>query len=321
MKHLKTLDLIIDVARTGSIRRTAERLNIAPSALTRRIQDFEFELGTPVFERVPQGMRPNAAGELVIRHALDQASDLERLRSRIADLSGVRRGHVSIACSQAFADNFMPDEIAAYRARHPLVSFTLHARDHAHAVSALVAYEADLALILQPPPAPELRALHSCDEPLCALMGADHPLAGPGPVRLRDCLRFPIAMPDRSLAIRHLLDAAVVRRSLAVQVAVESGSLEFLRNFVRREHVVSFQVPSGIPADDAGLRARPLDERDLAPTRIVLAQLRGRSLSVATAKFADQVSNSLDRRQGPAPKTSAPPGAAALLLNPTEPPM
>ena len=69
MRHLRTLGLISDVARSGSIRRTAERLNITPSALTRQIQDFEQELGTPIFERLPHGMRLNTAGELVVRHA------------------------------------------------------------------------------------------------------------------------------------------------------------------------------------------------------------------------------------------------------------
>lgn len=303
MKHLRTLELILDVARSGSVRKTAERLAITPSALTRKIQDFEWELGTPIFERVPQGMRLNTAGELVVRHARGQRADFERVRSQIADLSGMRRGHVAIACSQAFADNVMPDEIADYRAQHPLVSFTLQVRDHAHAVQALAEYEADLALVLQPPPAPELRVLHSIAQPLCALMGEGHPLAAQrGTVRLRDCLRHPLAMPDRGLAIRHLLDAAIVRAGLPVEVAVESGSLEFLRNYARRNQAVSFQVPAGIPTEARGLVARPIDERDMARPELVLGQLRGRALSVAAAKFADQIMRNMERqREAPLP--------------------
>lgn len=298
MKHLRTLTYISDVARSGSIRRTAERLHIAPSALTRKIQDFEQELGTPIFERVAQGMRLNPAGELVVRHVRDQVSDLDRVRLQIADLVGVRRGHIAVACSQAFADNVMPDEIQAYRASHPLVSFTVQVRDHTHAVAALIAYDADVALILQPPPAPELHILLSCQQPICVLMGAGHPLAGTGPVRLRECLQFPVAMPDHSLAIRHLLDAAIVRAGLPMSVAIESGSLEFLRNYVRREDVVSFQIPSGIPADRAGLVAREVDARDLAPAQVVLGHLRGRRLSIAAAKFVDQVARNLHERYG-----------------------
>jgi len=298
MRHLRTLVCIADVAKSGSIRKSAERLNLTPSALTRKIQDFEEELGMPIFERLAHGMRLNAAGELVVRHLRSQVSDFERVRSQIADLSGVRRGHVAVACSQAFAHAIMPVEIEAYRARYPLVTFMLQVRDHAHAITALTSFEADLALIVQPPPAPELQVLLAYRQPLCALMSADHPLADVVPVRLRDCLRFPIAMPDRSLAIRHLLDAAIVRASLPVRVAVESGSLEFLRNYARREQVISFQILPGIPIIGSGLVARDIDERDLAPTQVILGQMRGRSLSIAAAKFVDQIASSLQERHG-----------------------
>lgn len=298
MKHLRTLDCIADVARSGSIRKSAERLAITPSALTRKIQDFEEELGTTLFERLPNGMRLNAAGELVIRHVRDQVSDFNRVRSQIADLSGVRRGHVAIACSQAFAHELVPDEIERYRAQHPLVSFTVLVRDHVHAVNALTAFEADIALILQPPPAVELYPFLALRQPVCAMMGADHPLAGDGPVRLRECFRYPIAMPDRSLSIRHLLDGAIARSTLSMQIAVESGSFEVLRNYVHRENVISFQIRAGIPSDGSRVIAREIDARDLAPAQVVLGQLRGRSLSVAVSKFVDQISKSLHARYG-----------------------
>ncbi len=109
MRHLSTLSFITDVARSGSIRKTAERLHITPSALTRKIQDFEEELGTPLFERTARGMQLNAAGALLVQHARSQAADLDRVRAQIADLSGLRRGHVALVCSQAFIDSVIPD--------------------------------------------------------------------------------------------------------------------------------------------------------------------------------------------------------------------
>lgn len=301
MKHLKTLQCIGDIARSGSIRKSAERLAITPSALTRKIQDFEHELGTPIFERLPSGMRLNPAGELVLRHIRDQMSDFERIKSQIADLSGVRRGHVAVACSQAFAHDLIPGEIEAYRAQHPLVSFNVLVRDHSHAVEALLAFEADIALVLQPPPAPEVQPLLVLRQPLCAMMSAAHPLAqSGGPVRLRDCLRYPVAMPGTSLAIRHLLQGALVRASLPLQIAIESDSFEVLRSYAEREHVVSFQIRGGIPVRGGNLVARELDERDLPQAQLVLAQLRGRSLSVATSKFVNQISGTLHSRYGEA---------------------
>lgn len=122
MRHTRALNVVVEVARSGSIRRAVERLNIAPSALTRQIQDIEHELGTPLFERLSSGMRLNAAGELLVRHIKDQLADLERVRSQIADLTGVRRGHVTIACSQAFLTRFIQKSRLTVRASLRLAS-------------------------------------------------------------------------------------------------------------------------------------------------------------------------------------------------------
>ena len=142
----------------------------------------------------------------------------------------------------------------------------MQVRDHVQAVAALTAFEADLALVLQPPPSADLHVLYSCRQPLCALMRAGHPLdREAGPVRLRDCLAHTMALPDRSLAIRLHLEQALARRGRAARGRwSSSSSLEFLRNLVLREEAVSLQVPSGIP-DDPRLASRPIDARDLDP--------------------------------------------------------
>ena len=61
------LYLILDtVARAGSIRKAAERLRIASTALNRTILNVEKDLGTPLFERLARGVRLTAAGEVLI---------------------------------------------------------------------------------------------------------------------------------------------------------------------------------------------------------------------------------------------------------------
>jgi DNA-binding transcriptional LysR family regulator len=289
MKHMRSLTSIAEVAKCGSIRRAAERLNITPSALTRQIQDLEHELGTPLFERLASGMRLNAAGELLVRHIKDQIADLERVRSQIADLSGVRRGHVTLACSQAFVTKLIPEEIETYRSQFPEVRFAVKVRDHALGVAALDAMDADLALLLQPPHSAELQVLQICRTQLCALMRATHPLSRErGPVRLRDCLAYPTALPDHTLATRHHIEQSLARRGMPLEPTIESGSIEFLRNVVLRENALSLQSPSGIP-DDPNLVTRPIDARDLPLMTLLLAQKRGRVLSIAAAKFAHQL--------------------------------
>ena len=69
MKHLRVLNYVDEVARSGSIRKAADRLNVTASAVNRRIADLEDELGAALFDRQPRGVRLTAAGEVFLDEA------------------------------------------------------------------------------------------------------------------------------------------------------------------------------------------------------------------------------------------------------------
>src|ERR1700748_1024706 len=123
MRHLRFLRYVDEVARAGSIRRAAEQLHVTASAVNRRIMDLEEELGAPLFERRPRGVRLTAAGEVFVNYLRQQVSEVERMKAHIAYLKGMRRGTVRIACSQALALEFLPRQIGEFRKRHSFVSF------------------------------------------------------------------------------------------------------------------------------------------------------------------------------------------------------
>lgn len=295
MRHLATYRYIDEVSKIGSIRKAAETLHITPSALNRRIQAFEDELGAQVFERLPRGVRLNTVGELLIHHIRSQMSDLERLKSRIADLEGMRRGHVSIACSQALLPYFLPRQIAVYRRAHPQVTFSVLPRDRAAAEQELTSYSCDLALVFEPVHLAEFQTLAAVRQPVHAVMAPAHPLADRASIRLRDCQRYPLCLPTAPYGVRQLLEQAAGRRGEALKPMVESDSFEFLRHYAMAEGVMAFQIPIGLqpPRTEADLVSRPVDARDVPAGVLLLGQLRHRALPVASARFADQLITAL----------------------------
>lgn len=295
MRHLLALRYIDAIVRAGSIRKAAHSLSITSTALNRRILSMEQELGAPIFERLPRGVRLSAAGEILIHHARAQIADMERVKSQISDLTGMRRGHVSIACSQAALPVFLPEQIARYRREHAAVTFSVLRRDREAAEQALVDHTADLALVFEPIRFAEFSTLIAVHQPIHVLMSKGHPLAKHKAVRLRDCLRYPIAMPSHLYGVRSVLDKAMLRTSVKLRPAIETDSFEFLRHYARQEQTISFQIPIGIsagkkPTDDI---SRPIDERDVPPGTLYLGQLRGRALPVAASRFAEQLSSTL----------------------------
>ena len=295
MRHLKLLTHVVEVARVGSIRKAAEHLNLTPSAMNRRIQDLETEVGTPLFERRPRGVKLTTAGEMFVRYARSQIADADRMKSQVEDLRGLRRGPVQIACSQALALDYIASRVAGFQKKHPKVTFDLKVMDHERALAALAAYEVDLALVYRPAMWPSLRVIASIPQRLSVIVRADHPLAGKKTVRLSDCAEYPAALPDRTLGGRQILDEVTTRRELRLNMQAESNSFEMLRGLVHRCGMITFQIEIGAPSGDLGfgLTGRPIDTRDVPTADLVLCQLRGRGLSVAAATFAELLAKSM----------------------------
>ncbi|MDB5799232.1 MAG: LysR family transcriptional regulator [Rhodocyclales bacterium] len=295
LHYLRIFSYIDAIARSGSIRKAAESLYITASALDRRLQDLEEDMGAELFERHARGMRATAAGELFLQHARAQQADFDRLRGDIAQLKGMHRGKVSIAASQALAFSLFPQVIAQFRASNPGISFSVLICDHNSVLRSLRDFEADLGLVYNVQPSADVTPLLEVDQRLCAVMAADHPLAQVPSLRMRDCLRYPLALPDASLGGRVLLDAFFARSSLAPNVVLESNSFEMLRNFVRGTDTISFQIQVGaaLGREQDGVTARLIEDRGLASRPLTLAQLKGRHLPLPAMRFATALREAL----------------------------
>lgn len=291
MRNLQLYRYVDAVARAGSIRQAAEQLAITPSALNRRILALEEELGVPVFDRLSHGVRLSAAGELLIHMIRGQLAEVEQLKSRIADLSGLRRGHVSIACSQALLPYFMPEQIAQYQSEFPLVTFRVQVMDGDAAENALLDFDSDLAIVLEPLRRAESQTLLSVPQPIYALMAKDHPIARSGGVRLDTCLEYPLALPTHAYSVRKILDRYAELLSVRLESAVEADSYVLLRNFVQRTQAIAFELRIGVPPElvEGDVCSVPLITPKAPGGSLQVAQLKGRTLSVAAARFGQQL--------------------------------
>ncbi len=298
MNHLRHLRYIDEVARCGSIRLAAERLHVAASAVNRRLLDVEEELGTPVFERLPRGMRLTAAGELFIQYVRERGAALEQVRSAIEDLKGLRRGRIRLIASQATAPAFLPAALASFRALHPLVDFQVQIADRRQAIESLRNYESDLALTFGLDADPDIEAIASFEQRLMLLMHRDHPLARTGaPVRLRQCVDYPIVLAAPDIGGRGLLDRFLARSSLRLAPVIESNSFEFLRGCLIHDQALTFQIALGAVSDGDQLVARDIEDRGFPRGQLVLAHLRERSMPVIAIALAEH----LRARLGPPP--------------------
>ena len=302
MRFMTSLRFIDAVAREKSIRKAAEKLAITSTALNRRILQIEEEIGQPLFERLPSGVRLNTAGELFVQHIRTQQTELARVQSQIADLSGVRRGHVRIASCAETLRYFLPNVIASYRSEHNAVTFDI-ARQHGNSAEAsLESLESDIAINFDPIRSSHFQTVATARQSVYCCMSETHELAKRDVIRLHHCIGLPAVLPTINSGVRQLLNVGLIRRDLRLNTVIETDSQELSQNYLLNEKVISFQIPIGMEKELSqgksvnGIVAKPLDAADLQEGTLHVGQLRGRVLPVAAAKFVDKVISELSSR-------------------------
>jgi DNA-binding transcriptional LysR family regulator len=276
------------VARAGSIRKAAERLFVASTALNRKIKEIEDALGTPLFERLPRGVRLTAAGEVMIAMVRRNMADLRATTSHIEHLRGNMRGTVRLGCAESVATDLVPSSIAAYQVQYPAVKFSVAMGVTSTLTKSLLEDDLDLLIVHDPTPSDMLKVIASIRQPLCAMVRPDHPLAKLSSVRLSDCQKFPVALGDTTFGSRKLIESIVSRSRISLNVILEATSVQVLKEFTLASQCVSFQFEIGTRKDVASgtLVAVPLSDRALSNTKLSIACRGGRTLPIASKSFA-----------------------------------
>lgn len=296
MLHAPRLYVYLDaVARAGSIRKAAEVLHVASTALNRKILEAEEDLGTPLFERLPRGVRLTAAGEVMLSFVRRSLSELEAATSTIEQLQGLMRGVVRLGCAESVGTDIVPRIVAGWQARHPGVQFHIQVGGTQSLVASLMEDEVELVTAHDPPPGPQLRLLADMAQPLHVMMRPGHALASRKTLRLADCEAYPVALGDASFGSRRLLDAHVARSRIRLRTVAESGSVETIKAFARHGDALCFQFEAGTRRDTAlgELVSVPLTDAGLAGSRLQMVVRAGRSLPIAALTFAETLKGTL----------------------------
>jgi len=232
MLHARRLRYLDEIARAGSIRQASLRLNVAASAINRQLIALEEELGSPLFERLPRGLRLTAMGEVVLAHVRETLSSYELATDRIAQLKGLLRGKIVIGTMSGLAAGLLADAILAFREKHPWVRLVVHVLGSNALVEAVLAGEVDLGLAYDIERNPRLHVVARSEQHVGAVVAPGHPLAAQSSARMTDCLAYPLVIAERPMSLRRATEL-LVPVTVDLRPVVETGSIDLMKRVAR----------------------------------------------------------------------------------------
>ncbi|WP_107095071.1 LysR family transcriptional regulator [Streptomyces chattanoogensis] len=144
---LAALELLLAVARLGSLGRAARARGITQPAASSRIRSMERQLGVALVERSPRGSRLTDAGVLVTDWARRVVEAAEAFDAGAQALRGRRDSRLRVAASMTIAEYLLPGWLVALRARRPGTAVSLLAGNSRAVAERLLAGEADLGFV------------------------------------------------------------------------------------------------------------------------------------------------------------------------------
>ena len=285
--HYRAISYFEAVRRWGSIREAARRLDVAASAVNRQLLKFEAEIGMPLFERLPEGMKLTQAGEVFARHAIAVLQDEQRLASEFDALRGLRRGQIAVVSAESLNTSILPRLIARMEKKHPGIEMRVRVAGSNEIPQALIAGDADLGLAFSLSPQAQLTQVAVARFRLGAVMRADHRLAGERQVSFSACAAYRLILPSPELSIYTLLERQLRRHRGRLDVRAEVSSLELMRHLTIELDAISFQASIGLETEIASGRLvhRPLHGGGAMATELGAYLRHGRTPPAALDVF------------------------------------
>jgi DNA-binding transcriptional LysR family regulator len=275
------------VVQTGSFRAAADSLNVAQSAVSRQIQALERDFGSNLFERRARGVVLTPTGEVLYRYFRDATFQIDRVRSEIDAIQGLRRGHVRVHCVESVIAHVVGAALDKFQLKHPGVTFEVFSGTSNEIARAVSDGEVEIGVAFTRPPAPDIKVVYRKRESLLAVMSPDHALARLRNLSLEQIAGWPVALPRRASGSRQLIDTACVKAGVTLQPTLESNSMELLRNYALSGQGVTFlsRLICLEALQSRALIARKLSDPIMNSGSLELVTLSGRKLPLAAEEF------------------------------------
>jgi LysR family transcriptional activator of nhaA len=228
------------IAREGSLTAAAQRLNVAPSALSIQLRALEDALGHALFERSGRSLKLTEAGRIALDHAetIFRTGDelLARLKGQAATQQVLRIGAVA-----TLSRNFQLGLLGPLIGRKD-VDLVVRSGSLGELLAQLAAHQLDLVLSNAPVP-------RDAETPWQSLLLDQQPVSLVGRARRRrfrfpaDLDGAPLVLPSPASSLRTAFDLLLEQAGVRPRILAEIDDMAMLRLFARESPALALVPP------------------------------------------------------------------------------
>lgn len=279
---LELMKSFIVVAEELNFRRSAERLNIDQSALTRRVQKLEQMLGFPLFERTTREVSLTPAGQFLYRENATLLQSYTRSLAAARMLAEGKTGQLRVGYMAFAATELMPNAVSRYSRSYPHVQITLRYIPTQGQKIALANDEIDVGYLIGPFDHSEFHSHLLAWHPLHVVTPKGHDLTTRHEIRPADLANENLILGDTAEweAYRWRLSEMLSAEGVRLQTHIEASNTLALLGLVAAGLGVTIYPESLIGFLGPNVETRPIAHPDFRIQTILACKSTNRSKAV-----------------------------------------
>jgi DNA-binding transcriptional LysR family regulator len=222
----RQLEMFIAVAENSSFTLAGRQLNVAQSAISRKIKMLEIELGECLFKRVNKHVYLTPAGDLLLRSSRGIFQQLRNTALEISEMAQLKKGTVRIGSGMTACMYLLPPVLDRFRRTYPNVELRVVTGTSEVLISQLQRSLLDLGVLTLPVTAPDLQVVPFHSEELVVATSPRHPVLGRRrAVSAQELANHPMILFSRGAVTREIVNHFFEERGIQPRIAMESESV------------------------------------------------------------------------------------------------
>ena len=288
LSRMSGLRYFVEVAQQKSFRAAADRLNVAPSAVSKQISNLEDHLGVELFHRHRgrAGLELTEAGQILLYRCASVMNELTIAREEMNELRGLQRGHLRLGVNEVIASDLLPGLLRDLHRNFPNLQYTIFVENTPAILTRLHNGDVDIGLGYNIPFCTDLEDLPVLHGRPYLITALDHPLARKKRVTLDQIAGEKFIFPDSSLSLHQMLQDALVRAGVDVQAILRTNSFTLLRQMVEEGLGVSMVIGKFLQNKREKLAFIGVDSPGFERKPLSCCRTAGRTPTISSVAFA-----------------------------------
>ncbi len=231
--NLRDLEYFVAVAELGHFGKAAERCFCTQPTLSGQLRKLEDDLGVPLFERFPGGVRLTTLGEQCLPAAREALAAARRVEEYGRASRDPQSGELVLGAIPTIGPYLWPTALATLQERFPRLIPLLREEPTRQLLESLKGGRVDAGVLALPLEAAGLESADLWDEPFLLAVPATHPLAESAIVETSVLEEMELLLLDDGHCLREQALEVCRLAGARERDGFRATSLESLRHMVR----------------------------------------------------------------------------------------